>query len=138
MTQNFSNNLPGHFIDAQGLHPTSDKVETIQKASTPKNLTQLRAYLGLLNYCNRFLPNLSSELSSLYKLLCKNSSWHWGFQQDSAFVKSKLSCQVLVNFDPSKEILLCCDASYGIGDVLAHRMSDGTEKPIDFVSQTLH
>ena len=93
----------GNCIDVQGLHPTSDKVEAIQKAPTPKNLTQLRAYLGLLNYYNRFLPNLSSELAPLYKLLRKNSSWHWGFQQDSAFEKSEqllLSSQLLVHFDP--------------------------------------
>ena len=101
---------------------------------TPTNLTQPRAYLGLLNYYNCFLPNLSSERAPLIRI---NSSWHWGFQQDSAFEKSKqllLSSQLLVHFDPSKEILLCCDASYGIGTVLAHRMSDAAEKPIGFVS----
>ena len=131
----------GHCIDAQELHPTSDKIDAIQKAPTPKNLTQLRAYFGLLNSYNRFLPNLSSELFPLYSLLHNATSWHWGPNQDNAFQKSKhllLSSQLLVHFDPSKEILLCCDASnYGIGAVLAHRMSDGTEKPIGFVSRTL-
>ena len=127
----------GHCIDAQGLHPTSDKIDAIQKAPIPKNLTQLRAYLGLLNYYNRFLPNLSSELFPLYSLLRKATPWHWGPKQGDAFQKSKhllLSSQLLVHFDHSKEILLCCDASnYGIGAVLAHRMNDGNEKPIGFV-----
>ena len=37
-----------------------------------------------------------------------------------------------------EKFLLCCDASvHGIGAVLAHHMSDGTEKPIGFVSRTL-
>jgi len=125
----------------QGLPPTLDKVDAIQKAPTPKNLTQLRTYLGLLNYYNRFLPNLAAQLAPLYNLLCKATHWYWGPKQDDAFQKSKhllLSSQLLVHFDPSKEILLCCNASaYGIGAMLAHCMSDDTEKPIGFVSRTL-
>lgn len=40
----------GHRIDAQGLHPTRDKVAAIKFAPVPQNCTELRAYLGLLNY----------------------------------------------------------------------------------------
>ena len=131
----------GHRIDAEGLYPTPDKVEAIRQAPTPKNITELKAYLGLLNYYNKFMPNLSTELVPLYKLLQKAAKWQWGKEEDSAFQKSKqllLSSQLLVHFDPAKEVILCCDAStYGIGAVLAHCMSNGSEQPIGFVSRTL-
>ena len=104
----------GHCIDAEGLHPTPDKVEPIRQAPTPKNITELKAYLGLLNYYNKFMPNLLTELVPLYQLLQKVAKWQWGKEEDSAFQKSKqllLSSQLLVHFDPTKEVILCCDTS---------------------------
>ena len=131
----------GHIIDSQGLHPTQDKVDTIQEAPSPKNLTWLKAYLGLLTYYGRFLPNISKHLFSLYRLLRKNTRWIWSKEEELAFQKSKkllTSSNLLVHFDPSLPLILSCDASmYGIGAVLAHCMSDGSEKPIGYVSRTL-
>ena len=49
-----------------------------------------------------------------------------------------MSSKVLVHFDPKLPVFLACDASsYDVGVVLAHKMPDGTEKPIGFASQTL-
>ncbi|KAL0160115.1 hypothetical protein M9458_043840, partial [Cirrhinus mrigala] len=47
----------GHLVDAQGLHPLKDKVQAVTEAPCPTNVTELKAYLGLLNYYNKFLPN---------------------------------------------------------------------------------
>ena len=45
---------------------------------------------------------------------------------------------IIVHFDPKHPIILACDASaHGIGAVLLHRFSDGSEKSIGFVSRTL-
>ena len=49
-----------------------------------------------------------------------------------------MSSNLLVHFDPAKELVLAFEASpYGIGAVLGHREQDGSEKPIGFVSRTL-
>ena len=45
----------GHKIDAEGVHPVQDKVKAIQEAPAPKDVNELKAYLGLLNYYHKFL-----------------------------------------------------------------------------------
>ena len=45
----------GHKIDASGLHPTTAKVKTVVNAPIPKNLSELKSYLGLLKLLWAFL-----------------------------------------------------------------------------------
>lgn len=131
----------GHTIGAEGIHPIPKKVEAIEKAPSPTNVTELRAYLGLLTYYGKFLPNVSSVLAPLYKLLRNDCPWQWTAEQERAFCASKkllISSQFLVHFDPELKLLLACDASaYGVGAVLAHLMPDGLERPIAYASRTL-
>lgn len=52
--------------------------------------------------------------------------------------KQMQSDVILTHFDPKLPLVLAVDASpYGIGAVLSHQMQDGTERPIQFASQTL-
>ena len=131
----------GHKIDAQWLHQVVEKVEAVKKAPTPRNVTQLKSYLGLLSYYSCFHPNLSTQLAPLYLLLKCNQSCCWKAAKEKAFTKSKellTSSRVIVHFDPELDIILACDASaYGIGVVLSQCMSDGRKKSIDFVSRML-
>lgn len=131
----------GHRIDENGLHPIAKKLKAVQCAPKPSNISELKSYLGLLTYYGKFLPNLASILAPLYKLLRTSVRWHWSSEQDEAFETSKkllTSSQLLVHFDPHKKLVLSCDASaYGIGAVLAHQFSDGSEKPIGYASRTL-
>ena len=132
----------GYKIDGEGLHPLPEKVKAIQDAPTPKNTAELKSYLGLLTYYSKFLPNLSTHLAPLYQLLRRTTKWRWSTAQERAFQKSKellLSSRLLIHFDSNLPLVLACDASqYGIGAVLAHRLPDGSERPIGFASRTLN
>ncbi|CAB4025071.1 putative protein K02A2.6-like protein, partial [Paramuricea clavata] len=131
----------GYRIDETGIYPVEAKVKAVQEAPTPTNVTELKAYLGLLNFYGKFLPNLSTELEPLYQLLRKNQRWKWNTEQIRAFERPKTllqSATVLVHYDPNKKLTVSCDASpYGVGAVLSHEMPDGSERPIAFASRTL-
>ena len=131
----------GHIISEHGIQPTSEKVRAIKEAPPPKTLSELRAFLGLLNYYSKFLPNLSSQLAPLYSLLNKGQKWHWGQQQCQAFQAAQNALQadaLLVHYGPSKPIILASDASqYGVGAILSHVMDNEQDRPIAYVSRTL-
>ena len=131
----------GYKITAQGLQPTLDKVKAVQNAPAPQDVSQLKSFIGLVNYYGKFLPDLPSLLAPLYRLFQKGMKWVWGDEQQKAFeeVKKLLTSEcLLAHYDPNKELLLACDASpYGLGAVLSHCSEDGQEQPIAFASRTL-
>ena len=131
----------GHVISSEGLRTDEAKVRAIVEAPEPRNVGELRSFLGMVNYYGKFLPDLATALAPLYQLLQKSTHWCWRQKHRNAFkhVKDLLhSGRVLVHFDDSLPLVLACDASpYGLGAVLSHKMPDGEEKPVGFASRTL-
>ena len=121
----------GHRIDADGLHKTQGKIRAITEAPVPRDVSQLRAFLGLVNYYNRFLPNLANTLAPLHQLLQKNTKWCWSKECTESFAKVKnaiASDLVFTHFNPRMPLVLACDASaYSLGAVLSHTSDLGHE-----------
>jgi transposase InsO family protein len=131
----------GHVIDKDGLHPDERKIKALLDAPHPRDLQQLRAFLGLVNYYGRFVNNLTTILKPMHNLLKKNIVWNWNSECNEAFEKIKkilTGKNVLAHYNPNLPLVLSVDSSaYGVGGVLAHRYSDGSERPICCVSRTL-
>ncbi len=94
-----------HKISAQGLQSTDEKVRAIANAPAPQNVSQLKSFLGLVNYYAKFLPNLLTVLAPLHQLLQKKSRLSWGKVQRKAFEEAKAQLTspcLLVHFDGQK------------------------------------
>ena len=130
-----------YVIDKDGVHPTEAKVRAIKEAPPPTNVTELRAFLGLINYYRKFLPNISAKLTPLYLLLNKGQQWQWQLVHQQAYQTAKDALQadsLLTHYDTSKPLILACDASdHGIGAVLSHIVDGNLERPVAYISRTL-
>lgn len=131
----------GYVVDKNGIHPSEQKVKLLMNAKSPTNVKELQAFLGLLNFYDRFVKDKASMLEPLHRLLDKDAIWMWGKKEEEIFQKAKAVLSrhdTLIHFDNNKKVTLTCDASeYGVGAVLSHIMDDGTEKPIAMGSRTL-
>ena len=75
----------GHLISAEGLHQSPKKVKAITEMAKPQDLTQLRAFLGMVQYYSKFLPDLATHLAPLHRLLQKEVKWSWGAEEETSF-----------------------------------------------------
>ena len=131
----------GHKIDSYGLHKTQEKIEAIVSVPKPEHLTQLRAFLGMVNYYAKFLPNFARVLHPLNHLLQKAVKFQRTAATQKTFEKVKkliTSDTVLTHYNPDLPVRLTCDSSaYGLGAVISHVMENGEERPNAFASRTL-
>ena len=64
----------GHYITDKGLQPTDKKVKAIQTAPAPRDLTQLKSFLGLVNYYSKFCQ-IYLVLFLPCKGYCRKTQW---------------------------------------------------------------
>lgn len=131
----------GFVIDKNGRKPDPSKIEAILGMPSPKNMSTLRSFLGLLNYYGTFIKEMRELRAPLDALLNKDSKWSWSKSCQDAFEKAKnilKSDLLLVHYNPRLDIVVAADASnYGIGAVISHRFFDGTEKAIAHAARSL-
>lgn len=132
--------LLGFQINKDGISPSPQKVETIQKLEIPKTLTHLRGFLGLCSYYRKFVKNFSARAASLNNLLKNDVPFIIGETEIAAIndIKQAISTTALLtHYEPKKKIRVEVDASKeGLG-VALHIEKGDKFIPFCFGSRTL-
>eukprot|EP01130_Rhizamoeba_saxonica_P003647 TRINITY_DN1522_c0_g1_i1.p1 TRINITY_DN1522_c0_g1~~TRINITY_DN1522_c0_g1_i1.p1 ORF type:complete len:915 (-),score=197.95 TRINITY_DN1522_c0_g1_i1:170-2914(-) len=133
----------GHIINALGIKPDPDKANVILNLPIPANLSDLRSFLGMVNYYRRFIPKLAAIASPLFDLLKKDVKFHFDEAELCAFNAIKeffVEELILLYPDWNKEFWLTTDAcSHGIGGVLSQFVEElGYDRPVCFYSKSLN
>ncbi|XP_063829223.1 uncharacterized protein LOC135078624 [Ostrinia nubilalis] len=128
-------------LRGEGLHTETKKIDAVLAAERPQDVSELRAFLGLINYYSKFVRNFSTVVAPLYSLLKKHKTWEWSTECEMAFVKIKellKNSEILMHFDPDLPLVLSCDASpRGVGAWLGHELPDGRVRAVAHASRTL-
>ena len=133
-------NFLGHVLTETGIEVQPEKVETVQKWPTPRNLTELRSFVGLCSYYRRFISGFANLAAPLHALTRKNARFSWGSEQEEAFekLKEKLTTAPILGM-PRDEgtYYLDTDASdIGLGAVLSQEQ-DGEEVVLAYASRIM-
>ncbi|XP_062703516.1 uncharacterized protein K02A2.6-like [Aedes albopictus] len=67
----------GHIVDRHGIRPDPEKLQAIANIPAPTNVTELRSFLGAVNYYGRFVRNIHELRHPLDQLLKKDVKWQW-------------------------------------------------------------
>ena len=90
----------GHRISANGLHSTAEKTTAIADAPPPRDVSQLRSFLGMVNYYAKFLPNLSSTLAPPLQTAGEEDELVLGKRARSSFQNSQDALDLLLSPGP--------------------------------------
>ena len=130
----------GFVVNCDGLQVDPDKVAPVVNYPSPRNLKQLRRFLGMASWYRRFIPGFSTIAEPLTRLTEKNQAWEWGVDQHASFEALKthlVTSPTLACPDFSLPFTLQTDASsVGLGAVLTQNI-DGHERVIAYASRSL-
>lgn len=129
----------GMIISNNGIRMDPSKVSTILDWETPRNVHDVRAFLGFSNFYRRFIKDYSRLVSPMVKLTRKNQPFTWDSDCEHSFALLKnafTTAPILHHFDPEKEILVETDASdFVSAGIMSQYDSDGILHPIAFFSK---
>ena len=70
----------GHIVDEIGIHPDPEKIQGIVQTTTPRDVSDIRRFIGTVNQMGKFSPHLAEATRPLRELLVRDVVWHWGDQ----------------------------------------------------------
>jgi len=130
----------GHLLTDRGIGPTQARVEAVQNAREPTCVSEVRSFLGLVNFSAKFIPNLAIVAETLRKLCRQNVKFEWKSEQKEAFaeLKSRLAkAETLAYFDKSARTEVIADAGpVGLGAVLV-QWQNGERRVVYYASRVL-
>ncbi|PIK57624.1 hypothetical protein BSL78_05450 [Apostichopus japonicus] len=139
----------GHKVTRAGVMPSPDKIQAVKDWPAPRNVKELRSFLGFCSFYRRFVYNFSQTAKPLHTLVStclhqqkstKTVPFTWSDEHQEAFkiLKQKL-CENVVLAYPNYTLPfeLEVDASLcGLGAVL-YQVQDGKRRVLAFASRTL-
>jgi len=133
--------LLGHIMSKEGIRIDRDRIQAILQVPHPRNIKELQAFLGKINFLRRFIPNLAELIRLLKNMLKKDSKVKWIVEAKQVFEEIKMALTrtpILTSPKIDRDFIIFSFASeHTIAAILLQKDDQGSEKSIAFFSKAL-
>lgn len=134
----------GYQIDSSGIRPPHERVEVIKNLPLPTNSTQLRQFMGMMNFFRHMLPNFAQTalpITEMLRLNPSSKSLSWSDNEKECFqqLKQSLADCPTISFpcpDSSDYQLVTDSSNFAMGAAL-YQMINSNPSPVAFFSKKL-
>ena len=127
----------GHIVSKDGIKPSPSKCEQIKQLPPPRNVKEVKGFLGACSYFKKHVHDFSAIAKPLYELTRKNVPFRFDSEHKKAFetLKSCLCSEPIIALPKYfEDVYIFCDASnFSAGSVLIQKQ-DGEPKVIAYFS----
>ena len=129
----------GHLVSENGIAVDPEKTKAVQNWPVPKNVKEVRSFIGLCSYMRRFIAGFSSVCKPLHLLTQKDHRFEWNEECQVAFetLKTALTTAPILGFpqESQGEFILDCDASNDALGAVVSQLQEGEERVISYYSK---
>jgi len=127
-------NFLGYTLHAGGYTSDSNRCKIIKEYPKPKNVKEMKRFLGIANYFRRLIKDYSKRSAPLQQLLGKDVKFEWTDRQQNSFcdIRDTLCSAPVSGYpDRAQPLRIILDAcATGLGYILVHVNEDGSETPV--------
>ena len=81
----------GHVLSEHGIGPTEERVKDLTNAVRPRSISEVKSFLGLVNFSGRFIKELATKAHPLRELTKQNATFEWTEKEENSFQELKNS-----------------------------------------------
>ena len=129
-----------YVVGKEGVLTDPKKTQAVRDWNPPKTVKQLQAFLGFINFYQKFIRGAAEKSLPLTKLTKKDQKWEWEDKHQQAFDKFKeelLRAPLLGYFDPTKRLIIKTNAFDHTTAAVISQEIEGGLQPLGFMSKKM-
>jgi hypothetical protein len=131
----------GYRVSENGIGTSPDKIETVKSWPQPRNVSDVRSFLGLVTYYKNFIPMFGDKAKPLHDLTRKDRVFEWTTEAEISFNELKqclISAPILAYPNITGRFVLDTDCSgFAMGGIIS-QIQNTYERVIAYGSKTLN
>ena len=127
-------------VGKEGVSTDLKKTQAVRDWNPPKTVKQLQAFLGFINFYQKFIRGAAEKSLLLTELTKKDQRWKWEDKHQQAFDKLKeelFRALLLEYFDPIKRLIIKTDAFDHTTAAVISREIEGGLQSLGFMSKKM-